>query len=520
MHSFLSPRSRAPDRKSTDRPRRPVIGARPVPAAGRSPATARAAGGLPERLQTVIEAMSGFSLADVVVHRNSAEPARLGAAAFTRGSQVHVAPGQERHLPHEAWHVVQQMQGRVSATTQMKGVGVNEDAGLEAEADRIGAAAENGSRPTSIRDLRAAVTTPTVTQRVVEVCEQPLVDSPDYSPILREYIGKEESYVLRDDFHDKLGQSPIHLIDKRMKYLLGEWHDYEGDKKGTSKWMVETMYWQSIDKMTEGRAFMPHEPDDAAGRFDEVEFDAKNQALESTHAYLLGRLLQAHVVLNSLCSESTKLFLAHDKSSALIEIAEIQEDLQQIGVMRAYYDNFVTSYEEVVHGSKPRLKLIYEFSTSFRAFDDIRLSELRKHLTALDEELRKQEPGKAGLSGDRLKTAIAYIDMINNVRESLPVLAGDLVKIIDIKAETEVAGITALLPYDTKAGEKKPGEEEAQAAANEARERAMVANVRAAAAPLLVSIGNFHVVDVASEVGGVAVDMNASLESVTKKPES
>src|SRR5687768_16692032 len=123
MRSFAPPRSAAADRKSADRARRPAIGARtararhllggagarreePTPAA-RSPA----AGGLPERLQTVMEAMSGFSLADVVVHRNSAEPARLGATAYTKGNQIHLAPGQERHLPHEAWHAVQQKQG-------------------------------------------------------------------------------------------------------------------------------------------------------------------------------------------------------------------------------------------------------------------------------------------------------------------------------------------------------------------------------------------------------------------------
>lgn len=86
--------------------------------------------------------MSGFSLADVVVHRNSAEPARLGAAAFAKDNQIHLAPGQERHLPHEAWHVVQQAQGRVRPTLQMKnGVPVNDDAGLEREADTMGAKA-------------------------------------------------------------------------------------------------------------------------------------------------------------------------------------------------------------------------------------------------------------------------------------------------------------------------------------------------------------------------------------------
>src|SRR5262249_28411101 len=45
---------------------------------------------------------------------------------------------QEEHLPHEAWHVVQQKQGRVQATTNLHGKAVNEDAALEAESDKGG----------------------------------------------------------------------------------------------------------------------------------------------------------------------------------------------------------------------------------------------------------------------------------------------------------------------------------------------------------------------------------------------
>ncbi len=44
-------------------------------------------------------------------------------------------------MPHEAWHVVQQMQGRVQPTMQAKGVGINDDVSLETEADVMGAKA-------------------------------------------------------------------------------------------------------------------------------------------------------------------------------------------------------------------------------------------------------------------------------------------------------------------------------------------------------------------------------------------
>ncbi len=81
-------------------------------------------------------------MSDVVVHRNSAKPAQLNALAYAQGNEIHLGSGQEKHLPHEAWHVVQQKQGRVKPTLQMKGgVSINADAGLEKEADAMAAKA-------------------------------------------------------------------------------------------------------------------------------------------------------------------------------------------------------------------------------------------------------------------------------------------------------------------------------------------------------------------------------------------
>ena len=95
--------------------------------------------GLPDDLKTGIENLSGMSMDDVKVHYNSDKPAQLQAHAYAEGTDIHVGPGQEKHLPHEAWHVVQQKQGRVKPTVQMKGkVNVNDDAGLEKEADVMG----------------------------------------------------------------------------------------------------------------------------------------------------------------------------------------------------------------------------------------------------------------------------------------------------------------------------------------------------------------------------------------------
>lgn len=101
--------------------------------------------GMPDNLKSGIENLSGHSLDDVKIHYNSSRPAQLNALAYAQGTDIHVAPGQEQHLPHEAWHVVQQAQGRVQPTMQMNGdVPVNDDVGLETEADVMGAKALNG----------------------------------------------------------------------------------------------------------------------------------------------------------------------------------------------------------------------------------------------------------------------------------------------------------------------------------------------------------------------------------------
>ncbi|MFC0518062.1 DUF4157 domain-containing protein [Mucilaginibacter angelicae] len=94
--------------------------------------------GLPHQLRQGVETLSGMSMADTTVHYNSTAPAQIGALAYAAGNQIHLGPGQEQHLPHEAWHIVQQKQGRVKPTLQAKGLAVNDDSALETEADVMG----------------------------------------------------------------------------------------------------------------------------------------------------------------------------------------------------------------------------------------------------------------------------------------------------------------------------------------------------------------------------------------------
>lgn len=103
--------------------------------------------GLPDKLKYGLENLSGYSLDDVRVYYNSDKPAQFMALAYAQGSEIHLGPGQEKHLPHEAWHVVQQKQGRVQPTMQMNGFLINADHTLEDEATSMGNRATQVQHP-------------------------------------------------------------------------------------------------------------------------------------------------------------------------------------------------------------------------------------------------------------------------------------------------------------------------------------------------------------------------------------
>jgi hypothetical protein len=133
----------------------------------RPEAATSSASGLPPQLKSGVESLSGMSMDHVQVHYNSDKPAQLNALAYAQGSDIHVGPGQEQHLPHEAWHVVQQAQGRVQATKQLKdGVAINDDKGLEHEADVKGRQAmQAAGRRSSTGDSVRAALAPAALQR-------------------------------------------------------------------------------------------------------------------------------------------------------------------------------------------------------------------------------------------------------------------------------------------------------------------------------------------------------------------
>jgi hypothetical protein len=109
--------------------------------------------GMPDLLKAGIEALSGIDLSDVRVHANSDKPAQLNALAYAQGNQIHLGPEHSKHLPHEAWHLVQQKQGRVRPTGMISGMPLNDSQSLEQEADRFEVEAATNSVGQKINNI-------------------------------------------------------------------------------------------------------------------------------------------------------------------------------------------------------------------------------------------------------------------------------------------------------------------------------------------------------------------------------
>lgn len=159
--------------------------------------------GMPDNLKSGIENLSGYAMDDVKVHYNSAKPAQLNAHAYAQGTDIHLAPGQEKHLPHEAWHVVQQKQGRVRPTVQLKGkVAINDDEELEHEADVMGEKALQMKSYAAGTQLKKGGTTPVnrPIQRVLLMNPNRLREVPQFMyPLLKAYDSSMFEYDLSGD---------------------------------------------------------------------------------------------------------------------------------------------------------------------------------------------------------------------------------------------------------------------------------------------------------------------------------
>jgi hypothetical protein len=469
-----------------------------------APAAAAAApsrSNLPGWIKAGTERLSGLAMDDVRVHRNSSEPAKIGALAYTKGSDIHLGPGQERHLPHEAWHVVQQKQGRVTATTQLKGLGINEDAGLEAEADRMGEAATRGATAPPARAVSSDPAGAAVVQAKVIAGETLLKPTDPVSPTLLAFIMRNQSYRLRDDFLDKLEETPVHLLDMSKKYLLGEAH---GDAAG-SKWRRATIYWSKVGRMFEWNKAMPLSERREVGM---PAADSRDQPLESSHAYTLAETLWAHDHLNVLDAPWVKAHWNEPprRNDVRPLLSKARETLREITYADEEYAAFRTAYEATARHSA-RSQKVYAFATDFK---DVYLPAVAKLMDLITAAIQ-------AVINPRTTQAIfeKTLDDIAANRAFLRDLATALIALATAGHPREARRLKKLLaPTDTtRAGEILD-------AVNPARERAMADNIAAAEAPLLVKLGDYHVDSLARKLGRsvVAIHKDEDLETATRQP--
>lgn len=186
--------------------------------------------GMPDQLKARLENLSGFDLSELRVHRNSEKPAKINALAYAQGQDIHLGMGQDKHLPHEAWHVVQQMQGRVKPTTKIKdNLTINDDKTLEKEADMVGA------RYSSLRTRSHSRLKKIGVSRLVQrIKKEEAVDSFEKEQLIwyldgeqyvqarissnpRESKGEKLSIRLMNGVHEQVSFSELHLSNPKVQ---------------------------------------------------------------------------------------------------------------------------------------------------------------------------------------------------------------------------------------------------------------------------------------------------------------
>jgi len=134
---------------------------------------------LPPAVRAIMERAFNADFGDVLIHPDSARAAAIGARAYAEGNSVHLAPGEydpesqagRELIGHELAHVIQQRQGRVAATSQARGVAINDAPGLEQEADTL------GQRAASIAVASPAVTPAPSVERAASATPSPVAQA-------------------------------------------------------------------------------------------------------------------------------------------------------------------------------------------------------------------------------------------------------------------------------------------------------------------------------------------------------
>ena len=203
---------------------------------------------MPGPLRAGLEELSGLDLSDVRVRYDSPEPAKHHALAFAQGTEIQIGPGQQEHLPHEGWHVVQQKQGRVASPLLLKGAPLNADPRLEREADVMGARAaalhraDHDDQGTTPR-RQAGILAPAVQLKgEKEFLKDPSAFMESNQVLVAFEEGVQQSYALPQDVVEKIKKRQDALAEEGLRDVRER---RERDKKSGKK-LNEDAYGLSI----------------------------------------------------------------------------------------------------------------------------------------------------------------------------------------------------------------------------------------------------------------------------------
>lgn len=197
--------------------------------------------GLPDNIKAGVENLSGIDMSDVRVRYNSDKPAEVGALAYTQGIDIHVASGQERHLPHEMWHVVQQKQGKVQPTKNFNKILINDDLELEREADL------NGTK--ILQKMHSLESTASE--------EEPHIENGTNSQIIQRDVGFEFETGWQVDHAEVINKnSPLEYFPLKKKDKIGtinfDGYKMEADEAGEGLSEIEFIVYPPVQEGKEG----------------------------------------------------------------------------------------------------------------------------------------------------------------------------------------------------------------------------------------------------------------------------
>ncbi|MDB5712068.1 MAG: hypothetical protein JWL96_4138 [Sphingomonas bacterium] len=310
------------------------------------------------------------------------------------------------------------------------------------------------------------------------------------SPVAKRYMETPDDFVLRDD--SSVTASPIHVLPANSKYLLGEVHN-----DGT--WAARTANWSSIPKLHESRKAIPGaDAGDTPG------------ALESMHAYAMQAALAAQTLLHPLhrawsVAQANRLAVAVPPlpPNFALMLAQGTRWTGELLTAGNQYRAFAQKY--VARNGEPAIAAVRAFSATFEATYRTPIVEMSTDIATLTGLGNQALAAAAQPQQDRIYANRAFLENI-------------VTDLLALQAAVPAANVPRIQQISQRGAANDPIAADYLAAGTPHREAAMINNVNAAAAPVMVQLGNAHVDPVAAGVAdSVKIKVGIDLDAQTRK---